>query len=100
MTNFDQFNEPHVYYFSFMLFIFVLPAIQVILFCLAIGREPLDMKFGVVNHEVPGLSICHGPAGCTTQNLSCRYLDNIPKASVNLVSQMSGPVFYLIFLHE
>jgi ABC-type multidrug transport system permease subunit len=74
---------------GFMLFIFVLPAIQVILFCLAIGREPLDMKFGVVNHEVPGLSICHGPAGCTTQNLSCRYLDNIPKASVNLVPYLS-----------
>lgn len=70
----------------FMLFIFVLPAIQVILFCLAVGREPLDMKFGVINHEVPEFGICHGPEGCTTMNLSCRYLDTLPPASVRLVS--------------
>lgn len=71
-----------------MLFIFVLPAIQVILFCLAIGREPLDMKFGIINHEVEGSPICHGPIGCTTQNLSCRYLDTLPKESVHLVSSV------------
>ncbi|CAG7829425.1 unnamed protein product [Allacma fusca] len=70
---------------GFMLFIFVLPAIQVILFCLAIGREPLDMKLGVINHEIEEFGICTGPIGCTTVNLSCRYLDAIPKFSVHLV---------------
>lgn len=69
-----------------MLFIFLLPAIQVILFCLAIGREPNDMKVGVVNYEVPYLGSCEAMVGCTTANLSCRYLDALPKHSVQLVN--------------
>lgn len=70
---------------GFMLFIFVLPAIQVILFCLAIGREPLGMRFGVINNEINDTGVCTGPVGCTSVNLSCRYLDSIPKDTVHLV---------------
>lgn len=35
-----------------MLFIFALPVMQVILFCLAIGRDPTGLKMAIVNHEV------------------------------------------------
>lgn len=35
-----------------MLFIFALPVMQVILFCLAIGREPTGLKLAVANMEM------------------------------------------------
>lgn len=34
-----------------MLFIFALPVMQVILFCLAIGGDPKGLKLAIVNHE-------------------------------------------------
>lgn len=37
-----------------MLFIFALPVMQVILFCLAIGRDPTGLKLAVVNNEMVG----------------------------------------------
>lgn len=37
-----------------MLFIFALPVMQVILFCLAIGRDPTGLKLAIVNHEMIG----------------------------------------------
>lgn len=35
-----------------MLFIFALPVMQVILFCLAIGREPTGLKIAIANMEM------------------------------------------------
>lgn len=35
-----------------MLFIFALPVMQVILFCLAIGRDPTGLKLAVANMEM------------------------------------------------
>lgn len=35
-----------------MLFIFALPVMQVILFCLAIGRDPTGLRMAVVNSEM------------------------------------------------
>ena len=35
-----------------MLFIFALPVMQVILFCLAIGRDPTGLNLAIVNHEM------------------------------------------------
>ncbi|XP_021960922.1 ABC transporter G family member 20 isoform X3 [Folsomia candida] len=69
---------------GFMLFIFLLPAIQVILFCLAIGREPRDIRVGVINNEMSTLGLCDAPMGCSTANLSCRYLKFLPKDSLHL----------------
>lgn len=82
-----------------MLFIFALPVMQVILFCLAIGRDPTGLKVAVANMEMNGtvsktntsiliiviklLSIqqteCHYEKGChlDKQSLSCRYLDHL-----------------------
>lgn len=37
-----------------MLFIFALPVMQVILFCLAIGREPTGLKLAIANMEMNG----------------------------------------------
>lgn len=37
-----------------MLFIFALPVMQVILFCLAIGRDPNGLKLAIANMEMNG----------------------------------------------
>lgn len=35
-----------------MLFIFALPVMQVILFCLAIGRDPTGLRLAIANGEM------------------------------------------------
>lgn len=87
-----------------MLFIFALPVMQVILFCLAIGREPSGLHLAVANMEMNDtivsfcilvfvnckicflfflfhflLSIQHCPfkRDCSFENLSCRYISHL-----------------------
>ncbi|XP_034944176.1 ABC transporter G family member 20 isoform X2 [Chelonus insularis] len=58
-----------------MLFIFALPVMQVILFCLAIGRDPTGLKLAIVNHEMNWSNkSCPIADGCNYRMLSCRYL--------------------------
>ncbi|KAG7190145.1 hypothetical protein KM043_006275 [Ampulex compressa] len=59
-----------------MLFIFALPVMQVILFCLAIGRDPTGLKLAIVNHEIfYENQSCPVSYGCSFTRLSCRYLN-------------------------
>ncbi|XP_033209457.1 ABC transporter G family member 23 isoform X2 [Belonocnema kinseyi] len=59
-----------------MLFIFALPVMQVILFCLAIGRDPTGLKLAIVNHEMFYENMtCPVYKDCQFKFLSCRYLD-------------------------
>ncbi|XP_036143267.1 ABC transporter G family member 20 isoform X1 [Monomorium pharaonis] len=59
-----------------MLFIFALPVMQVILFCLAIGRDPTGLKLAIVNHEMFYENMtCPISTNCSFTHLSCRYLN-------------------------
>ncbi|XP_055681093.1 ABC transporter G family member 23 isoform X1 [Lutzomyia longipalpis] len=80
-----------------MLFIFALPVMQVVLFCLAIGRDPTGLKLAIVNQEIVGED-CPFNEGCKFSNLSCRYLDHLnnnidqkyypdPESAINAVKQ-------------
>ncbi|XP_055525152.1 ABC transporter G family member 23 isoform X1 [Wyeomyia smithii] len=62
-----------------MLFIFALPVMQVILFCLAIGRDPTNLNIAIVNGEMNASNSgeCYFDAGCSFTNLSCRYLNHL-----------------------
>jgi hypothetical protein len=61
-----------------MLFIFALPVMQVILFCLAIGRDPTGLRIAIVNKEMNSTSgECFYEPGCSFANLSCRYLSHL-----------------------
>ncbi|XP_040563313.1 ABC transporter G family member 20 isoform X1 [Lepeophtheirus salmonis] len=65
-----------------LLFIFLLPAIEVLLFCIAIGNDPTNLNFGIVNNEFPYASnasnySCSTLQGCEFENLSCRFLSNL-----------------------
>ncbi|KAI8422912.1 hypothetical protein MSG28_014024 [Choristoneura fumiferana] len=66
-----------------MLFIFVLPVMQVILFCLAIGRDPSGLRLAIVNNDVNVFEgYCPYNASCSMKNLSCRYLDHLKNGSI------------------
>lgn len=70
-----------------MLFIFALPVMQVILFCLAIGRDPTGLHLAVVNKEMNWDTMeCPIYDNCTLSMFSCRYLNSLPKDTVVLVS--------------
>nr|CAH7736596.1 unnamed protein product [Callosobruchus chinensis] len=69
-----------------MLFIFALPVMQVILFCLAIGGDPKDLKLAIVNHEANYTNMsyqyCPTKLGCKMENLSCRYLEALNVSTI------------------
>ena len=54
-----------------LLFVFLLPSIQVCLFCIAIGKNPSDLPFGVINHDTQG-------------NYSARYVDGLTDAGLDV----------------
>ena len=62
-----------------LFFIFVLPAIQTVLYCVAIGNDPKSLPIGIVNYEVfEGFTTnenCPFQPGCELNNLSCRLTD-------------------------
>ncbi|XP_022186489.1 ABC transporter G family member 23 isoform X2 [Nilaparvata lugens] len=61
-----------------MLFIFALPVMQVILFCLAIGRDPTGLHLAIVNQEMNWDTMdCPVYHNCTFQSLSCRYINSL-----------------------
>lgn len=66
-----------------MLFIFALPVMQVILFCLAIGRDPTGLRLAIVNLEMNSTSgECYYEKGCSFSALSCRYLSHLNSSIV------------------
>ena len=68
------------FFYSQLSFVFLLPAIQVVFFCVAIGRDPVDLKLAVVNNEIPEMSEtqnCTIVEGCDFTNLTCRLFGQI-----------------------
>ncbi|XP_037950013.1 ABC transporter G family member 20-like isoform X1 [Teleopsis dalmanni] len=65
-----------------MLFIFALPVMQVILFCLAIGRDPQGLHLAIVNNEMNNTETCYWEDGCHFTNLGCRYLNHLNKSVI------------------
>ncbi|XP_065225669.1 ABC transporter G family member 20 isoform X3 [Planococcus citri] len=66
-----------------MLFIFALPVMQVILFCLAIGRDPTGLHLAIVNSEMNFETMeCPVYNNCSFKYLSCRYLNALPKDTI------------------
>jgi len=68
---------------AMLLFIFILPAIQVVFFCIAIGQEPAGLRIGVVNQEN---SNCTSSIGedCEFSDLGCKYLNKL-QTKLNLI---------------
>lgn len=71
-----------------MVFIIGLPMAQIILFSYAIGHDPVGLKLGVSNNEVPFNPAspynCPINEGCNTTLLSCRYLKYLKQRNIDL----------------
>uniref|UniRef100_A0A2M4AFI7 Putative abc transporter n=1 Tax=Anopheles triannulatus TaxID=58253 RepID=A0A2M4AFI7_9DIPT len=71
-----------------MAFIIGLPVAQIILFCWAIGHDPVGLKLAVANYELGeagyGLEECPVFTGCNYTLLSCRYMEFLKNRSVVL----------------
>jgi hypothetical protein len=78
--------------------VFLVPAMQIVLICLAIGPPPKNLYVGVINHEVdhendtslaPSSPYCEVVPDCTPPYLfSCRFLSNLPNETFNLVTDL------------
>jgi len=66
------------------MFIFLLPAVQAVLFCLAIGRDPTFLKVAVVNDELDEAAgrICNYTTECKYSMYSCRYLRHMDNTTI------------------
>jgi hypothetical protein len=71
---------------SVMLFIIGLPVVQIILFCLTIGRDPKGLHLAYVNDELNFTTDCVPVEGCSYDLLSCQYLDSVRLKEIVLVS--------------
>ncbi|XP_012268865.1 ABC transporter G family member 23 [Athalia rosae] len=72
--------------FGVMTFVIGLPVVQIILFCLSIGKDPVGLKLAVVNNELDSyLDPCTLSTGCDMTLLSCRYMRHIENRSVVIV---------------
>jgi len=67
--------------FTGLAFVFLLPAIEVIFFCIAIGRDPTQLPLGIVNYEAGGnlTEICPYESSCDFNNLACRLTSHFDK---------------------
>lgn len=77
-----------------MLFIFALPVMQVILFCLAIGRDPTGLHLAIVNQEMDwATKACPVLSNCSFTHLSCRYLNSLPNDTIVKVSCFTSALY-------
>lgn len=66
-----------------MAFIFGLPVMQILLFCLSIGKDPVNLALAIVNNELnSSTEQCIPKSGCDWSFLSCRYLQHLQKRTI------------------
>ncbi|XP_017765789.1 PREDICTED: ABC transporter G family member 20-like [Eufriesea mexicana] len=69
-----------------MLFIIGLPVVQIVLFCLSIGKDPVGLKIAIVNHELNNtMEPCIPTKDCDWTRLSCRFLQHLENRSMVLL---------------
>lgn len=82
---------------SVMAFMIGLPVGQIVLFCLAIGRDPTGLTLAVTNHELSSEFLsqqeCPVSRGCNRTLLSCRYLDTLKKRNNLILVRALLPLF-------
>lgn len=70
-----------------MLFIIGLPVLQIIIFCLSIGKDPVGLSVAVVNFELnKSTDLCLSTIGCDRRMLSCRYLKHLKRRKVEFIN--------------
>jgi huntingtin len=69
---------------TFLLFTFLVPALQVVLFCVAIGQNPNGLRLAVVNQDagIDTVPTIFGPLPLPTVNLGDQFLAQIDESIV------------------
>lgn len=69
---------------TFLLFTFLVPALQVILFCVAIGQQPKGLHLAVVNQDagIDAVPTIFGPLPLPAVNLGNQFLTYLDSASI------------------
>ncbi|PBC25293.1 ABC transporter G family member [Apis cerana cerana] len=71
---------------AMMLFIIGLPVVQIILFCISIGRDPKNLELAIVNYELNNsMEPCIPAIDCNWTHLSCRYLHHLEERSIKFL---------------
>lgn len=80
---------------------FTLPVIQIVLFCLTIGKDPVGLKLGVVNNELLVNQKCP-PVNhnCSFDFLSCRMLDALRADRHDLVRSINFNYCFYLFIYS
>lgn len=78
-----------------MTFIIGLPVAQIILFCLSIGHDPVDLPVAVVNYELDTRNVCVEDLNCNGTTLSCSYLGYLERRALKLVSDRYLSIFVI-----
>ncbi|XP_031351269.1 ABC transporter G family member 20-like isoform X2 [Photinus pyralis] len=68
-----------------VLFMLLLPLVQMSLFCSAIGHNPKGLTVAIVNYETQNLSNCDTTLACNSSTLSCGYLYYLKGKDLNFV---------------
>ncbi|KAF5308502.1 hypothetical protein FQR65_LT06167 [Abscondita terminalis] len=68
-----------------LLFVILLPLVQMSIFCSSIGRSPSGLEVAVVNYETDNSPNCDTTLSCNSTTLSCIYLEYLNKRGLNLV---------------
>ncbi|XP_024080654.1 ABC transporter G family member 23 isoform X1 [Cimex lectularius] len=68
-----------------MCFIFGMPMLQIITFCLSIGKDPVGLSLAVVNNEFPGETLCSFNTSCVIEGFSCRFLHHLSNREYKLI---------------
>ncbi|KAK5645536.1 hypothetical protein RI129_006836 [Pyrocoelia pectoralis] len=71
--------------FAVVLFVLLLPLVQMSLFCTSIGHNPKGLTVAIVNHETQNAANCDSTLICNSTTLSCVYLDYLQKNDLNFV---------------
>ncbi|CAL8072602.1 unnamed protein product [Orchesella dallaii] len=80
---------------NLLLFIFtlIIPSFIIWVMCIAFKDDPKNLDFGIVNLEVTNASLClnrdNVPGECDVENLSCKYLENIPADVIDMIHYKS-----------
>ncbi|KAK4876227.1 hypothetical protein RN001_012649 [Aquatica leii] len=71
--------------FPVLLFVIILPLVQMSIFCSSIGRDPEGLKVAVVNYETGNAPNCDTTIACNSTTLSCIYLEYLNRRGLNLI---------------
>ncbi|XP_023345381.1 ABC transporter G family member 20 [Eurytemora carolleeae] len=71
---------------GFLIYQFVLPALQVSLFCLAIGQDPKELPISIVSDELVNGTHCEY---FSLGNLSCRFINYLDDSTIQPIWQPS-----------